>query len=968
MLEGHDYMITAICLIQETNQLLSADEMSNVKSWDLNSNRCIQTFTFQLIEEGNNQFSQKQIDMDENLEIVDVFYNQQNKMLVLSTKLIDGDTGQTTKLYQNISQIQTSICCMVLDKTLKHFITADIYGRIETYGVINGKKSYSLVSHKAEITYIAITDDISLNWLMSYSQAENLFMVQSLDKHGNIVRLLKNPIGFSNNPKEDEVIGIDHYNNHVAFFTQKRVIIWDIQSMKFETYINVIENEFIVKGKFSTTLAKIIILSLDNGKVHFYKMSSGIQPCLILSIISLKILQYATQITLDDQMMYLGLNSGEIQQYQSQVKIWKRRPSLLKTLSNATNMKLQNEYDKFQEKNGAYIIPQGVYVNNQVPITLQKIVTIKEQNFILVSTMKPIFKIYVAADLQPIINISLKLPYPIQWDLHIGTDNKRIQNIKNAIDNLSKKELDVLIERFQSQQEGDYKNPIILQGAFRRFIQHNIYEQMQKRTNIKKLQNLNDEQIKQEKIVEIYERDEIIRKLQEQYSSVFATPKSLETYQEIREKYEQGNIDRQVFEKIPTLLYGNVDILDIDRESDEKIERYMSFVRNFDKKSKESEKIKDFVKKSPNFNWKNRKQLRGKVKRRNSRYRTKRQRLIQIEQEGELDQILQFEKQTRQQNAQRKHIQESKEHLQFIDTLKNIKFTLAQSKRNNIKESQKENSKEKCKDTSIKEQDELQIMDTQKSTTMQSDDKQSRMFQPPKLCKKPVKRFSGQLANEGSIEIFDTFSMKQYDFPTESTSLHINIPILRQITRESLNTPQSQPFMNKRLSSKLKIEENLQPQKPGTAFASSSQLSVKNKNQDRFLKKKVFNFEDLATLIKRDQGTMSSMQQVSPSIIQPSIQNIGQSPSVITSGCGFYSQRGPRGQDRQNLTGSLLQPPRTTQGIVNETTSRILGRNLTTAETTISEWSYGNKGAYTNIVGESLASARIRNGIFKNKI
>ena len=39
---------------------------------------------------------------------------------------------------------------------------------------------------------------------------------------------------------------------------------------------------------------------------------------------------------------------------------------MVKTLSNANNMKLQNEYDKFQEKNGVYIIPKGVYVNSVV--------------------------------------------------------------------------------------------------------------------------------------------------------------------------------------------------------------------------------------------------------------------------------------------------------------------------------------------------------------------------------------------------------------------------------------------------------------------------------------------------------------------------------------------------------------------------------------------------------------------------
>lgn len=115
---------------------------------------------------------------------------------------------------------------------------------------------------------------------------------------------------------------------------------------------------------------------------------------------------------------------------------------------------------------------------------------------------------------------------------------------------------------------------------------------MQKRTNIKKLQNLNDEQMKQEKIVEFLDRDEIIKKLKDQYSMITDTPECLQNYKEIRDKYELGQIERHIFSKIPSLLNNNVDILEVGRENDEKIDRYMAFIKDFNKSRDDLEKNK----------------------------------------------------------------------------------------------------------------------------------------------------------------------------------------------------------------------------------------------------------------------------------------------------------------------------------------------------------------------------------------
>ena len=69
-------------------------------------------------------------------------------MFVIGTKqdlrMVDGDTGQTTTLYQDISQVQSQMTGCLIDKSYKHFITADIYGKIEAYALVNGKKTLQL--------------------------------------------------------------------------------------------------------------------------------------------------------------------------------------------------------------------------------------------------------------------------------------------------------------------------------------------------------------------------------------------------------------------------------------------------------------------------------------------------------------------------------------------------------------------------------------------------------------------------------------------------------------------------------------------------------------------------------------------------------------------------------------------------------------------------------------------------------
>ena len=70
---------------------------------------------------------------------------------------------------------------------------------------------------------------------------------------------------------------------------------------------------------------------------------------------------------------------------------------------------------------------------------------IKDRVFLGVSSHQPVFKLYLLEDatttLKPIINLNLTLPYPMQWDLHIGSDNKRLISLDKALLTLSDKEL-----------------------------------------------------------------------------------------------------------------------------------------------------------------------------------------------------------------------------------------------------------------------------------------------------------------------------------------------------------------------------------------------------------------------------------------------------------------------------------------------------------------------------------------------
>ena len=72
--------------------------------------------------------------------------------------------------------------------------------------------------------------------------------------------------------------------------------------------------------------------------------------------------------------------------------------------------------------------------------------TIKDRLFLGVTSSKPHLLIYLLEDtaphtLRPVISLNLTLPHPLQWDLHIGNDNKRVEKIEKALDSMSAREV-----------------------------------------------------------------------------------------------------------------------------------------------------------------------------------------------------------------------------------------------------------------------------------------------------------------------------------------------------------------------------------------------------------------------------------------------------------------------------------------------------------------------------------------------
>ena len=72
---------------------------------------------------------------------------------------------------------------------------------------------------------------------------------------------------------------------------------------------------------------------------------------------SLNLLQYATAFESEDKFLMVGLNTGEVLQYHNTKVPTLKRPAIAKKVSSTAQTGLSNEQDKFQEKNGIYIIP-----------------------------------------------------------------------------------------------------------------------------------------------------------------------------------------------------------------------------------------------------------------------------------------------------------------------------------------------------------------------------------------------------------------------------------------------------------------------------------------------------------------------------------------------------------------------------------------------------------------------------------
>lgn len=101
---------------------------------------------------------------------------------------------------------------------------------------------------------------------MSFSPDDNMFMIQSIDKHKNFTKTLKNPMG-----SQTDIMFIDYSKDqgidYVAFGSEKCVIVWNIDNFTVAGYCY--SEECVVMMRLCMGC---LMVGYDNGRVCGYQL------------------------------------------------------------------------------------------------------------------------------------------------------------------------------------------------------------------------------------------------------------------------------------------------------------------------------------------------------------------------------------------------------------------------------------------------------------------------------------------------------------------------------------------------------------------------------------------------------------------------------------------------------------------------------------------------------------------------
>lgn len=291
---GHPSMVTAVTVIEKTPMAISADDIGNIKVWDIRNLNCLQT-----LEMGGRTIITKLVDMYEVAKICYVgsrvnildfddaydiknkikseelqwpirveFNSSMNEFIVCTKKevrFLDADTGRLKKVYSGLlSNNEDDITHFRMFQRNKKFILGDQRGNLGIYLYATGELLQPMNSHSNEVSSVKID---YLNRLIISSGWDSSVQIQQEIKDKFKVKRKVTNCHFK---KEISIMEVSVYHN--LFITaanrSNTLYLFDYE------YIRLIGSIEIEEGAEPSTIQfingySIVVISTNIGTVHF---------------------------------------------------------------------------------------------------------------------------------------------------------------------------------------------------------------------------------------------------------------------------------------------------------------------------------------------------------------------------------------------------------------------------------------------------------------------------------------------------------------------------------------------------------------------------------------------------------------------------------------------------------------------------------------------------------------------------
>ncbi|EAR85821.2 WD domain, G-beta repeat protein (macronuclear) [Tetrahymena thermophila SB210] len=292
-LVGHNSMVTAVQIIDKTPMVVSADDMGNIKIWDIRSLKCLQTINIGFkttmthivnVPDKNMicllgtrvnfiSFDNSNIQKaNEDIYPIKVEFNMMKQEMSICTRkdmrFLRMKDGKITKIFTGLLQNQDDeiATCSSINQ-FKNFILGDHRGGLALYSYNNGERLKDLVGHQSEVSQLKIDFP---NKLIISSSWDNTVMIQRETPSGaEIKRIIKN----AHYNKEVNQMEVSLFHNIIVTGSSgRKVFIWDYEFVKLIACIE-IDKGTEPTGFFFINGYRVLIITTNSGMIYILKFN-----------------------------------------------------------------------------------------------------------------------------------------------------------------------------------------------------------------------------------------------------------------------------------------------------------------------------------------------------------------------------------------------------------------------------------------------------------------------------------------------------------------------------------------------------------------------------------------------------------------------------------------------------------------------------------------------------------------------